>query len=437
MYITKQTVTKVLTLIALICIYVLLHYILLPGVSFSVIKAATNLSKGFTSMLMSSPIASYSIIATGLQPYISATMIIQILTSSFGFHWLRELKKQPGGTIKISEYIQYTMLGIAALQGVYIAHTLYASTAILIPRTLFYVTTTISVMFGSMALLWISNCISSLNIGSGVSFIVCTNMILSGDTTLRTLWNLYKNNQIPNHILVLIISLFVIVTFVTLILEQATYKVEVWYPNVEYVKTTNHVIRYLPLRLNNTGAMPLIMTSCFLEVPIMICNLLSKMGFYLHGIQYYIMQLTNPASIAHYIVYSVLIYFFIQQYSDVVFNPEETAQNLNSSGVLINGVRPGKHTERFLARVTWVLNSVTWGMLLITCVLASAVVYYINNSLGHALLRPDNLTPVIIISTLVPVLNEMARNLYNFSEVMQPYVDIVKPHVDIRDMQVK
>lgn len=423
----KNILKKILIILGILSLYKLLTYAILPGVTLNVIKSISQQGLNMTNLLFSGGAAKYSIMAAGIQPYISATMVMQILTSDIGFKKFQKLKTEQGGNILIGEYTQYIMLIISALQGIYIAHNLFCygrigqSAIVMLPWMLFYLTTMISIMCGSMLVLWMGNYISSLGFGSGTSFIICAN-ILSGGSSISTIIDLFKQGTISKMMLLVIVSIFIVISFIVVTIENAKSYIMVCYPNVEYSSENTSVARYIPLKINNAGIIPLVMCACIFEISMLLFNILDKMGWYTHHIKHFLLKLTNPSSIIHYIFYAILLLFFTYKYTDMSFNPKEISQNLYLSGVVVDGVRPMKDTEQLLRNKLNALNALTFIIYLLICLFPSFLSYYINNQIGYQVVNFGNSSLIILISTIESILESIRKHVYNFYDVISEYM---------------
>lgn len=423
----KDVLTKILKILGILIVYKLLTFAILPGVKIDVVSQMTSSVDSITNLLFSGGISKYSLMAVGIQPYISATMIMQMLTSSIGFDSFKKLKNEQGGNLIIGEYVQYLTLFIAGLQGLYTAHTLYyyefisKGPVVYMSWFWFYLITTICIMTGSMIVLWISNLISSFNLGSGTSFIICANL-LNGDNIVYELYKLFMANKISGSMILLIIGIFVFISFVSIAVENAKAKVAVCYPNVEYKSEDVSVNRYIPLKINNSGIMPLVMCSCIFQVLNLFFNILDKLGWYTHHIKYYVLKLSNTSSAVHYIFYSIMLLFFTYKYTEMSFDSNEISKNLYVSGVIVDGVRPMTSTRDYLQKRINALNLLTFIILLLIVLLPTFLSHYINNSIGRNLIHFGNSSLVILISTLENIMESIRKNVYNFYNIISTYM---------------
>lgn len=307
-----------------------------------------------------------SIFALGVMPYISASIIFQMLSAVYPK--LIELKKEgESGQKKITQYTRYLTLVLAIVQSfgivAYILHQPGLVTTNSMP--LFYLTTVVSVTTGSMFLMWLGEQMTERGVGNGISLLIFSGIVANLPFEIgNTLYQASQGSITYLSVWVLLILLLLVIAFVVF-MESAQRKITVNYAKRQqgrkmYAAQTSH----LPLKLNMAGVIPAIFASSILMVPGVLFgwlanyNSLSWLGD--------VAEIMQPGSIVYTIVFAATIIFFCFFYTSLVFNPKDTAENLKKSGAYISGVRPGEQTAKYIDSVMTRLTLV--GSLYITAI---------------------------------------------------------------------
>ncbi|CAL4324800.1 preprotein translocase subunit SecY [Buchnera aphidicola] len=296
-----------------------------------------------------------SIFSLGIMPYISASIIVQLLTLANSK--LAEIKKDGEiGKRKINRYTRYMTLLIAFAQAISIAITLpnipEIHQLIIHVNYFFYTTTVFSLVTGTMFLMWLGELITNKGIGNGISLIIFTGIISNFPSTIAFLLKEIKQNYLHGSIVFLIICLSFLITFLVVFIEKSQRKIIVHYPRRQkgrrmYIAQSTH----LPLKINMAGVIPAIFASSIILFPTTIaswfglynlkCMWLKKIIFYL-----------QPNHFLYLVLYSAAIVFFCFFYTGLVFNSRETANNLKRSGAFISGIRPGEQTAKYIDKIS-------------------------------------------------------------------------------------
>jgi preprotein translocase subunit SecY len=352
------------TLGALI-VFRLLSFVPLPGIDPTALGSLFDTTKGgvldFFNMFSGGALSRMSLIALGVTPYITASIIIQLMTSLVPS--LAAIKKEgESGRKKLNQYTRYGTVLLTAIQGYSIAVGLESwgadqgLSAVIDPGYFFRITTVISLIGGTMFLMWLGEQITSRGIGNGVSLIIMAGIVASFPSALAHLFEQARTGALsaPFILLVAIIALGT-VAFICL-MERAQRRILIQYPkrqvgNQMFQGDSSH----LPLKINTAGVIPPIFASSLLLMPLTIAQFAGKSG---NGPEW---LLTVTTALQHgaplyMALYAAGIIFFSFFYTAVVFNPEETADNLKKHGGFIPGIRPGAKTVDYL---DYVLTRIT------------------------------------------------------------------------------
>jgi preprotein translocase subunit SecY len=306
-----------------------------------------------------------SLIALGVMPYITASIVVQLAASLSP--QLAAIKKEgESGRKKLNQYTRYGTVGLTAVQGYFIAVGLESFgaqsgvQAVVDPGMLFRVAAVISLIGGTMFLMWLGEQITSRGIGNGTSLIIMAGIVAQLPVTLSNLFKSSSTGAISGLIIFLVIVLgFGLIAFICF-MERAQRRVLIQYPKRQTRQGLMQADRsHLPLKVNTAGVIPPIFASSLLLMPLTVSQFAgktvageSRLGDFVLTLNQYL----SHGSPVYMALYGLGIVFFCFFYTAVVFNPEETADNLKRNGGFIPGIRPGKNTENYL---DYVLTRIT------------------------------------------------------------------------------
>ena len=356
------------TLGALI-LFRLLSFVPLPGIDPRALASLFDTTRGtvldFFNTFSGGSLERMSLIALGVMPYITASIVVQLATTMSPT--LAALKKEgETGRKKINQYTRYGTVFLAAIQGYFIAVGLegwgagQGGSAVIDPGLLFRVTTVVSLVGGTMFLMWLGEQITSRGIGNGVSLIIMAGIVAQLPTALAQVFEGGRTGTLSPllimGVLALIIGLIAFICF----MERAQRRILIQYPKRQTQRGLMQAERsHLPLKLNTSGVIPPIFASSLLLMPLTIAQFAGNRvaGESTWGdILITITTALQHGAPLYMALYAAGIIFFCFFYTAVVFNPEETADNLKRYGGFIPGIRPGKRTEEYL---DYVLTRIT------------------------------------------------------------------------------
>ncbi|MEG8039822.1 preprotein translocase subunit SecY [Sphingomonas sp. LR60] len=387
--------------IGALIVFRLLSYVPLPGIDPTQLGVLAERMKGgvldFFNTFSGGSLSRASLIALGVMPYITASIVVQLATSLSP--QLAAIKKEgESGRKKLNQYTRYGTVGLTAVQGYFIARGLEAGGAVIEPGMLFRVGAVISLIGGTMFLMWLGEQITSRGIGNGVSLIIMAGIVAHLPTTLL---NLLEGGRSGSTSAVSIIAIIVVVVGLILLIcfmERAQRRILIQYPKRQTQRGMQADRSHLPLKINTAGVIPPIFASSLLLLPLTITQFAgnrvageSRFGDILIGLNQYL-QHGSPVYMA---LYAAGIIFFSFFYTAVVFNPEETAENLKRYGGFIPGIRPGKNTENYFDYVLTRITVIGAAYLTFICVVpeylvsALSIPFYLG---GTSLLIVVNVT---------------------------------------------
>tara|TARA_Y100000814_G_scaffold291187_1_gene267088 strand:- start:711 stop:2051 length:1341 start_codon:yes stop_codon:yes gene_type:complete len=341
------------TLGALI-VYRLGTYIPLPGIDpiilQDIFKQQAGGILGMFNMFAGGALGRMTIFALNIMPYISAAIIMQLMTAISPS--LSQLKKEgEQGRKKINQYTRYGTVLIAAAQAYGIAVGIEGMTgsqgsAVTDPGIFFRFTTVITLVGGTIFLMWLGEQVTARGVGNGISLIIFAGIVAELPSALAATLELGRTGAMSSGLIGLLLVGAIGVIYGIVFVERAQRRVVVQYPkrqqgNKMYGGESSH----LPLKINTSGVIPLIFASSLLLMPITVIQLSAGSGpEFLTTITSFL----GRGQPGYLIIFSVLIAFFAFFYTAVVFNPEETAENLKKNGGFIPGIRPGNNTSQYL-----------------------------------------------------------------------------------------
>ena len=356
------------TLGALI-VFRFLSFVPLPGVdptALSTLYAHTNGGiLDIFNTFSGGSLSRMSLIALGVMPYITASIVVQLAASLSP--QLAAIKKEgESGRKKLNQYTRYGTVGLTAVQGYFIAAGLESFgaqsgvQAVVDPGLLFRLTAVVSLIGGTMFLMWLGEQITSRGIGNGVSLIIMAGIVAQLPVTLSNLFKSGREGSISGLLILLVIVLALGLILLICFMERAQRRVLIQYPKRQTRQGLMQADRsHLPLKVNTAGVIPPIFASSLLLMPLTISQFAgqtvageSALGDFVLTLNQYL----SHGSPVYMLLYGLGIVFFCFFYTAVVFNPEETADNLKRNGGFIPGIRPGKNTEHYL---DYVLTRIT------------------------------------------------------------------------------
>lgn len=348
---------RIISVVVALIIFRIGSFIPIPGIDTTILSKTLNDQNGtiveMFNMFSGGALSRASIFALGIMPYISSSIIVQLLTLLVPS--LSEIKKEGElGRIKINQYTRYTTLFLALVQSIGIVTSLPKISGmhqiIIDPNFYFYFTAIIILVTGTMFLMWLGELITECGIGNGISIIIFIGIIASLPSAI--VHTIEKTRQGNLHILLfffILVLIFSVVFFVVFI-ERSQRKIIIHYAQRQkgrriYSTQSTH----LPLKLNMAGVIPAIFASSVVLLPATIISWFSldqKWSFL--GKVFFYFQPNQPLYLIFY-VFSIIFFCFF--YTSLVFNPRETADNLKKSGGFIAGIRPGEQTAKYINKI--------------------------------------------------------------------------------------
>ncbi len=367
----KDLQNRILFTLGLLIVYRVGTFIPIPGIDQDMLRQFVEQTSGgilgIANMFTGNALGRMAIFALGIMPYISASIIMQLATSMVPS--LEQLKKEgESGRKKINQYTRYGTVLLSTVQAYGISVGLQGQGLAVSPGPFFIASTVITLVGGSMFLMWLGEQITARGVGNGISLIIFVGIVASLPQAMAQLFELGRTGQLPTFMLIGIIIMAVAVIYAVVFMERAQRRILIQYPkrqvgNRMYGGENSH----LPLKINTAGVIPPIFASSLLLLPTTIATFSAQDGG--AGWMGTVTALLGRGQPAYLLIYAALIAFFVFFYTAVVFNPDDVAENLKKQGGFVPGIRPGKRTAEYLDYVLTRLSVIGAVYLVIVCLL--------------------------------------------------------------------
>jgi len=356
-----------------------------PGIDGSALSAFFSARQGtlfgLFDMFSGGALSQMSVMALGIMPYISASIILELLTVVIPH--LEKLKKEgEQGRKKITQYTRYGTVLLSVIQGFGIAVGLENMTspggAMIVPvgGWGFRLLTVITLAAGTSFLMWLGEQITERGIGNGISLIIFAGIVARFPVAVANTFRLMGTGEVTAFFMVLILALMIAVIGVIVFVERGQRRIPVQYAKrIVGRRMYGGQSTHLPLKVNTAGVIPPIFASSIIMFPATIANFLSTEEF--PWLQY-VVNFLNPGHVVYSLIYVGFIIFFCYFYTAVHFNPVDVADNMKKSGGFVPGIRPGKNTAEYIDRV---LTRITFaGAIYVSavCILPNILIYQLN-----------------------------------------------------------
>ncbi|MDA0986478.1 MAG: preprotein translocase subunit SecY [Bacteroidetes bacterium] len=349
---------RVFFTIALLIVVRIGSHITLPGVDASVLSSAmrnqeSNTLFGLYDLFVGGAFSNAAIFALGIMPYISTSIVIQLLGAIVPFfHKLQQ--EGESGRKKINQYTRLGTILVSLLQawGVSVRLlTLNANGVSIVPIEVqglsFTITTMIILTAGTMFMMWLGEQITERGIGNGISLIIFVGIIALFPSSIIDELQMVNSGARPLLVEIIIWGLMILIVAGVVVVTQATRRIPVQYAKrVVGRKVYGGVTQYIPLRINTAGVMPIIFAQSLMFIPSTVFTFFPESEFVANLSGYF-----NYTSITYSVIYGLMIVFFTYFYTAIAFNPKDVAENMQKQGGFIPGIRPGKPTSEFIDNI--------------------------------------------------------------------------------------
>ncbi len=403
---------RIIFTIFILAIYRLGTFVPLPGIDPEQLKILMEGNQkgllGMFNVFAGGAVSRMAIFALGIMPYISSSIIVQLLTGVSDY--FKNLKNQGEiGRKKISQITRYGTVLLATVQGYGLAVGLESSANLVInPGMFFKISTVTTIVAGTIFLMWLGEQITQRGIGNGISLIIFAGIVAEIPRALVTTFELGRTGAISTVMIILIFILLVLTIMFIVFMERALRKILINYPkrqmgNKMYGGESSH----LPLKINQAGVIPAIFASALLLLPITFSNFnFSNNDLFLNVSSFF-----SQGQPLYMLLYASGIIFFTFFYTSIVFNPNETAENLRKHGGFIPGIRPGESTALYIDNILTKLTTIGALYLTLVCLMPEFLIanYPIPFYLGGTSIL---IVVVVAIDTVTQVQTRLMSSQY-------------------------
>ena len=407
-----------------------LSFVPLPGINPLILEDLYDQTRGGILDLFNTfsggSLERMSLIALGVMPYITASIVVQLAASLHPS--LMALKKEgEAGRKKLNQYTRYGTVFLCAIQGWFVASGLEAYAAqsglqaVVNPGYTFRIGAVINLVGGTMFLLWLGEQITSRGIGNGVSLIIMAGIVAQMPTFVANLFEGGRTGSVNSFVIIGLVVLIVGLILFICFMERAQRRLLIQYPKRATQRGVMQADRsHLPLKINTAGVIPPIFASSLLLLPLTITQFAgnamsteSTVGGFIVSLNQYLAH-GKPLYMA---LYAAGIIFFCFFYTAIVFNPEDTSENLKKNGGFIPGIRPGKNTATYLDYVLTRITVIGAAYLTLVCVLPE---YFLSQS-GMTMMFLGGTSLLIVVNVTVDTITQIQSHL-----LAHQYGDLIK-----------
>ncbi len=399
---------RILFTIGLLIVYRLGTYIPVPGIDGTALKGfVEDIGAGvggILNMFTGGAISRMGIFALGIMPYISASIIIQLLTSMVP--QLESLKKEgEQGRKKINQYTRYFTVILATFQAWGIAVSLEAGDLAHEPGMFFRLACVITLVGGTMFLMWLGEQITARGIGNGISLIIFVGIVAEIPAAMANFLSQGRSGAISPAVIVGVIVLVIAVMAFVVFMERALRKIHIQYPRRQVgMKVYDGGSSHLPIKVNPAGVIPAIFASSLLLLPTTIAAFSQQNS---GPIMSTIMAYLGPGQVLHLLFFTALIVFFSYFYThNVSFKVDDVADNLKNQNGFVPGIRPGKKTEEYLEYVVNRVLVLGSGYLALVCLLPEILRYEFSIPFYFG-----GTSVLIVVSVTMDTINQIQSHL--------------------------
>ena len=336
-----------------ILVYRIGSYIPVPGLNPEAVARLFQENEsgllGMFNMFSGGALSRMTIFALGIMPYISASIIVQMYSTVSPK--LSQIKKEgEAGRRKINQYTRYLTLGLSFIQAFFITRWLVDSHTAFNPNFVFYFESIVTLVTGTMFIMWLGEQMTERGVGNGISLIIFSGIVARFPSAIAQVMNQVRQGQMQVITLILLVLVVTAVTLVVVYFERAQRRIAINYAkrqqgNRLYAAQTSH----LPLKINMAGVIPPIFAQSIILFPGAIAKFIgATKGFTWFNSLSLALSFGQPA---YMIVFAIAVIFFSFFYTALVFNPKETADNLKQQGAFIPGIRPGEQTANYIDNI--------------------------------------------------------------------------------------
>jgi preprotein translocase subunit SecY len=396
----------------ILIIYRFCTYVPIPGIDPDSLKNFLTGNErsllGMFNLFAGGAVQRMAILTLGIMPYISASIIIQLLTGVT--EYFKNLKAQGEfGRRKITQYTRYGTVLLALIQGYGVSVSLENSPGIVLEAGIYFrFVTTVTLVTGTILIMWLGEQITARGIGNGISLIIFSGIVAEIPGALASTFELGRTGAISSVVILSILILLLGAIYFIVFVERAQRRILIQYPKRQMGnKIYGGESSYLPLKVNTAGVIPAIFASALLLLPITLSNFSTTSNSFMLSVT----SMLGQGKPLYMLFYASGIIFFSFFYTSIIFNPVETSDNLKKHGGFVPGIRPGEKTSEFIQSLLTKLTVIGSAYLVIICLLPEVLIskYPIPFYLGGTSLL---IVVVVAMDTITQVQTRMMSAQY-------------------------
>jgi len=405
-----------------IVIYRIGTHIPVPGINPDQLAALFNQNQGtilgLFNMFSGGALERMSILALGIMPYISASIIMQLLSAVSP--QLEALKKEgEAGRRKISQYTRYGTVILATVQAAGMSAGLAGQGLALLPEgassmdlMMFHFVAVVSLVTGAVFMMWLGEQITERGIGNGISMLIFAGIVAGLPGAIGQSLEQARQGELNLLVLLIVVALAIAVIYFVVMIERGQRRIAINYAKRQQGRRTYAAqSSFLPLKVNMAGVIPAIFASSILLFPASVAQWIGQSSDNMEWLQDVALAI-GPGQPLNILLFTVFIVFFCFFYTALVFNPDEVADNLKRSGAFVPGIRPGKNTAQYIDSVLTRLTMFGAGYIALVCLLPQFLVVFANVPFylgGTSLL----IVVVVIMDFMSQVQSHLMSNQYD------------------------
>lgn len=394
---------KILITFGFLFAYRVLAYVPVPGVDTDVIASYFN-GQGvgdMINMFSGGAIERFSIISLGIMPYITASIVMELMAATFAS--IKQMKKERDGMQKYMQIIRYATIVITVIQAFGVSIGLQnMEGAVLIDPITFTILTTVSMLTGTMLLMWIGERITQSGIGNGISLLIFAGIVSGIPSAISNTMNSVSTGALSFIEVIAMLAIILLTIFIIIYIELGERRIPISYSRKTIMQNQDkRVMNYIPIKVNLSGVIPPIFASAVLMFPLTLLG--SAENEYAKAIA----DALAPGGVAFNVVTFLLVVFFAYFYASIVFSAKDISDNLKRQGGFIPGVRPGEQTKDFINEVASRLT----GSGAFYLAIISTVPFVLVNSIGAAFYF-GGVAVLIIVQVALDTMRKIEAQIY-------------------------
>ncbi|MBI4256805.1 preprotein translocase subunit SecY [Candidatus Uhrbacteria bacterium] len=406
---TKDVRNSVLFIVAMLIIFRLAAHIPVPGVDATALQnifGGNNQFFGLLNIFSGGTLESFSVVAMGVMPYITSSIIFQLLGMIVPS--IEEMQKEEQGRQKITQWTRLATVPLSFIQayGLILLLTQQGGQVFTTAGVGTLVFAIVSLTAGTLFLMWIGELISEKNVGNGISILILAGIVAGLPTFLSQSLSVYDSSQLVSMVVFVAVVIVTVVSIV--VMNEAQRNIPVQYARaVQGSRLSGAVSSHIPLRLNMGGVIPIIFAISIVLFPTVLAQFfVNAKTEFLRNVATWTLQ-TFQNQTVYGITYFILVFVFAYFYTSVIFHPDQVAENIQKQGGFIPGIRPGKQTAQYLG---WVVNRLLFtGALFLSLIAVLPVL--MQQATGNANLVIGGTSVLIIVAVIIDAVKQIESQL--------------------------